>query len=170
MHENLDDDTIEYLDTTHTRYSNGDSPTQKATICYLVLPSRTAQWGTRLDADCIDNDYLCGESGSSMLVDRSSLDLTAEHQRRFARAMMRLALKPSVHPSQLQQNLSATPTLDDPTSPKNAPHSTSNKKNTKSSKKGNSKKDDATTRRIKNLEQSHWPKLMLLARQVVSEP
>jgi hypothetical protein len=170
MHENLDADTIEYLNRTDTRHARGGSATEKATICYLVLPSQTAQWKTRLDADCIDSDYFYGQSGSSMLVDRSSLDLTAEHQRRFVRAMMQLALKPSVHPSQLQNNLSATPTLDDPPSPKKVAQSTPIKKNKKVSKKGSSKKDKITARRINNLEQSQWPKLMLLARQTVSEP
>ncbi|KAI4738869.1 hypothetical protein E4T50_10658 [Aureobasidium sp. EXF-12298] len=163
MYENLDTSTIQYLERTDTRYSFGGSETQKATICYLILPSQTAKWDTRLD-DSIGDYY--GESANSMLVDRSSLDLSEEHQRRFARAMLRLALKPSVHPSQLQKNLSATSTLGKLPSPKQAPISATDKK---VSKKENAKRDAVTTSRINNLEQSQWPKLMLLASQTVSE-
>jgi hypothetical protein len=167
MHENLDADTIKYLERTDSRYTSGGSDTEKATICYLTLPSRTAQWETRLDSASRDSGYYHGESASSMLVDPSSLTLTEGHQRRFARAMLRLALQPSVHPSQLQKDLSATSTIGGPPSPTKVSLSTSN---TGGSRKDNAKEDTVTTSRINNLEQSQWPKLMLLASHTYSDP
>jgi hypothetical protein len=164
MQENLDASTIEYMQRTHTRFSFSEA--EKATICYLVLPSRTVKWETRFDASSRDSGYYHGESANSMLVDPSSLALTEEHKRRFARAMLRLALQPSVHPSQLQKDLSATSAIDDPPSLKKASLSTSNKK---VSKKNIEKKDAIITRRISSLEQSQWPKLMLLTSQTISE-
>jgi hypothetical protein len=124
MQENLDTSTIEYLQRIDTRYSF--SETEKASIFYLVLPSQTVKWETRLDAEAKLSGYYHGESGRSMLVDPSSLALTEEHQRRFAQGMLQLALQPSVHPSQLQDALSATSTVDDPPSPKKAALSNSN--------------------------------------------
>jgi hypothetical protein len=72
-------------------------------------------------------DYYYGESVSSILVDPNSVALTEEHQRRFARAMLRLALEPSVHPSQLMQEMSVTSTLGNPSSPKKVPRPAPNK-------------------------------------------
>jgi hypothetical protein len=99
MHEILDSSTAGYLKRNDQHYSYRRGP-EKATICYLVLPSRTAKWETRLDPSCRGSDYYYGESATSMIVDRSSLDLTEKHQRRFARAMLRLALNHQyTHPS-----------------------------------------------------------------------
>lgn len=166
MHEILDSDTTKYLKRTNQRYHFRSGP-EKATICYLVLPYQNALWETHFDPMCEGSDCYYGESATSMLVDRSSLNLTEEHQRRFARAMRRLALKPSVHPSQLQDVLSATSAISYCPSPEQTTSSASNKD---LPEKGNEEEDLATTRRINNLEQSQWPKLMLLSDQIYSEP
>ena len=164
MHEILDSSTSAYLKRNNQRYSFRSGP-EKATICYLVLPSQNASWETHFDPMCEGSDYYHGESATSMLVDRSSLSLTEEHQRRFARAMRRLALKPSVHPSQLQQKLSAVangPSLETTPPVASAPSKVL-------SEKENEVRDVATKRRIKDLEQSQWPKLMLLSNQTYSD-
>jgi hypothetical protein len=166
MHETLDPSTVEYLKSTEDRYSYRSEP-EKVTVCYLILPSRTAHWETLLDPALADCGRYQGVSASSMLVDRSSLDLTSEHQRRFARAMLRLALKPSVHPSQLQDNLSAASTIGNSPSLKPSPRPASNKE---VSGKDEIDPDTVTTKRIKDLEQSQWPKLMLLASHSCHDP
>lgn len=165
MHEILDSPTADYMKRNDRHYSYRRGP-DKATICYLVLPSRTAKWETRLDPLCRGFDYYYGKSATSMIVDRNSLDLTEKNQRRFARAMLRLALKPSVHPSQLQQELSATSTIDNSLLPKQIPRPGSNKE---VSEKEKEVRDLATTRRINDAEQSQWPKLMLLSHHIYSE-
>lgn len=166
MHETLNTSTINYLKRTNTCYSSRTRP-EKATICYLVLPSRNAQWETRFDEMSEDLGYYHGESAISMLVDRNSLYLTEEHQRRFARAMRRLALKPSVHPSQLQKDISANSTIGNSSSPERTSLSAPTKRG---SPQDNARKDVVTSRRIEDLEQSQWPKLMLLATQTISGP
>ncbi|KAH0293245.1 hypothetical protein M436DRAFT_81144 [Aureobasidium namibiae CBS 147.97] len=166
MHETLDSSTIKYLQRTDTRYSSRSRP-EKTTICLLVLPSRNAQWKTRLDESSEDFEYYHGESVISMLVDRKSLNLTDKHQRRFARALCRLALEPSVHPSQFQKELSANSTIDNPWSLEQTSLSALTKKG---SEQDNAQRDAVTTRRIKDLEQSQWPKLMFLATQTISGP
>jgi hypothetical protein len=163
MYENLDASTIKYLERTDDRYSKGMSETTKATICYLTLPSQSARWATQPKESPEGDDCYHAESASSMLVDRSSLDLTDEHRRRFARAMLRLALKPSVHPSQLQKSLSAASTINNLSPPQQS--STPNKD---LSEEEIAKREIVTTRRITQLEQSQWPKLMLLASQTIS--
>jgi hypothetical protein len=102
-----------------------------------------------------------------MLVDPSSLTLTEEHQRRFARAVLQLALKPSGHPSQLTQEMSATSTIGNSSLLKKIPRSASNKE---VSEEEQARRDSATRKRISDLEQSKWPKLMLLSSQTYSEP
>lgn len=166
MHEILDCATAGYIKRHDPRYHFRSSP-EKATICYLILPSQNARWEANLDEDSANAGYYHSESATSILVNRSSLDLTEEHQRRFARAMRKLALKPSVHPSQLQQELFATSTTGSRPSLKQGPHSASSKN---VSEKHNEVRDHATTKRIKDLEQSQWPKLMLLSSHVFSEP
>lgn len=168
MHEILDFSTSAYLKRNNQRYSFRSRP-QKATICYVVLPSQNAQWKTLFDPMCEDSDYYHGESSTSMLVDRSSLNLTQEHQRRFARAMRKLGLKPSVHPSQLQQELSATSAVDNGLPLEGSPRSASASSKDESGEE-NDVRDVATKRRIKDLEQSQWPKLMLLSNQTYSDP
>ncbi|KAI4723420.1 hypothetical protein E4T48_00304 [Aureobasidium sp. EXF-10727] len=164
MHENLDDSTTEYLKSTDRRFARSASDPEKATICYLVLPTQAAQWRVRLDPLCRDSGEYSGDSANSVLIDRSLLDLTEEHQRRFARAMLQLALKPSVHPSQLRGALSAAssssissslPLRRVPVPPTDTDLSVEEK----------AKRDAMTTKRIKDLETSQWPKLMFLVNQ-----
>jgi hypothetical protein len=166
MHENLDPSTFQYLKRNNGRYAYRTGP-EKATLCYLVLPSRAAQWETRPDDDALSSGYYSGESGSSMLVDPSSLALTEEHQRRFAREVLQLALKPSVHPSQLTQEMSATSPIGNFSLLKKIPRSAPNKE---VSEEEQARRDSATRKRISDLEQSKWPKLMLLSSQTYSEP
>ncbi|KAG9630540.1 hypothetical protein KCU95_g12475, partial [Aureobasidium melanogenum] len=162
MHENLDTPTIEYLKRTK-RFSHKMGNPERATICYLILPTRAAQWGTRIDPECGFSGDLFGSSANSMLVDCSSLSLTEEHQRRFARAMLRLALKPSGHPSQLRGALSAASAMSTSSSPlRQVPFPTTDGDLFVEEK---TKRDTATKKRIKDLEASHWPKLMLLVDQ-----
>ncbi|KAH0359889.1 hypothetical protein KCU65_g9716, partial [Aureobasidium melanogenum] len=166
MHENLDTTTTEYLKRTK-RFSHTMFDPQQATICYLILPTRAAQWGARVDPDCGFSGDLFGFSANSMLVDSDSLSLTEERQRRFARVMLRLALKPSVHPSQLRAALSAAPAISSSSSPlRQVPFPTTDGN---LSVKEKAKRDAATKKRIKDLEASHWPKLMLLVDQNYSD-
>lgn len=157
MHGNLDPSIIKYLERSDKRHSSGGPETEKATICYLILPSSTEQWETRPDKTCEHSEYCWGESATSILVDRSSLALTDAQQRRFTRAMRRLDLKPSVHPSQLQKAPSGSSTTGAPAS---VGKSVSEEEETK--------EDSVITKRIKDLQQSEWPKLMLLASQSFS--
>ena len=162
MHEYLDTSTKEYLERSCGRcFSSEDG---KAVICYLTLPCQTAEWDTRLDSGCGDSGYYYGRSATSMLIDCNSFHLIEEHRRRFARAMLRLGLRPSVHPSQLQKNLSAISTNSKSSSSKRAPLVTP------SEGESRKEKEDAVTKRISDLEQSQWPKLMLLASQTISQP
>ncbi|KAH0347941.1 hypothetical protein KCU83_g6518, partial [Aureobasidium melanogenum] len=140
---------------------------EKATICYLILPTRAAQWRTRIDSDWAFSGELSGSSANSVLVDCSSLSLTEEHQPRFARVMLRLALKPSVHPSQLRGALSAASAMSTSTSPlRQVPFPTTNGNPSVEEK---TKRDAATKKRTKDLEASRWPKLMLLVDQSYSD-
>ncbi|KAG9518736.1 hypothetical protein KCV07_g5331, partial [Aureobasidium melanogenum] len=159
MHENLDSSTIAYLKGNVERYSHNKAFPEKATICYLVLPTQSAQWKLRLDPISRESGDYFGESASSMLLDRNSLDLTEEHQKRFARVMLRLALKPSVHPSQLYKTLSATSSIGDSSSLRQIPLPAANEN---ASAEAREKKDAITTRRIQALDESQWPKLMFL--------
>jgi hypothetical protein len=165
MHEILDSSAAQYLKKNDKRYYYRAEP-EKATICYLILPSRTGQWETRCDEESRNSGYYHGQSASSMLVDPSSVNLTEEHKRRFARVMLRLNLKPSVHPSQLKQGLSATSTVGNSSSQKKVPRSALNKDVSGEDK---APSDSATKKRINNLEQSQWPKLMLLSSQTYAE-
>ncbi|KAG9581548.1 hypothetical protein KCU77_g11685, partial [Aureobasidium melanogenum] len=150
MDENLDDATIEYLQRTDRRYSQGLFELEKATICYLILPPQTAKWRIHLDRDC---DDFSGESARSMLIDRNSLDLTEEHRRLFTRAMSRLAFKPSVHPSQLRATLSAAFSVTGSSSRHAPPPATD--KNPPAEEK--SRKDAIITNRVKALnEKRQW--------------
>lgn len=155
MEENLDDATIEYLQRTDERYSYNMFEPEKAMICYLTLPPQTAKWDVRLDRDC---DDFYGDSASSMMIDRNSLDLTEEHQRLFARAMSRLALKPSAHPSQLRTTLSATPAV----ASSSLTRASSSATNGDTLAKEETRKDAKITKRVKALNESQWPKLMCL--------
>jgi hypothetical protein len=166
VHEVLDPSTVQYLKRNNERYASRPAP-EKATICHLVLPTRTAQWKTRLDPDCSMSDYYHGESGSSILVDPNSVALTEEHQRRFARAMLRLDLRPSVHPSQLMQEISVTSTIGSIPSSKAIPHYTPIKD--MSEDEEDAMRDRVIKMRLNDLEQSQWPKLMLLSSQIYSE-
>ncbi|KAH0274306.1 hypothetical protein KCU91_g5350, partial [Aureobasidium melanogenum] len=166
MHENLDTTTTEYLKRIK-RFSHTMCDPQKATICYLILPTRAAQWGTRIGPDYGFSGDFSGSSANSMLVDSDSLSLTEERQRRFARVMLRLALKPSVHPSQLRGALSAAPAISSSSSPlRQLPFPTTDGN---LSVKEKTKRNAATKKRIKDLEASHWPKLMLLVDQNYSD-
>jgi hypothetical protein len=165
MHEVLDPSTVQYLRRNNKRYAYRPAP-EKATICHLVLPTRTAQWKARLDPDCSMSDYYYGESGSSILVDPNSVAVTEEHQRRFARAMLRLALRPSVHPSQLMQEMSVISTIGNSSPSKEVPRPAPNKDMSEEEK---AMRDSVTKTRINDLEQSQWPKLMLLSSQTYSE-
>lgn len=158
MHENLDAYTITYLKGNVERYSHKVACPEKAMICYLILPTQSAQWNVRLDPSPRDSGDYYGESASSMLVDRNSHELTEEHQQRFAQAMLRLALKPSAHPSQLYNTLSATSTLDN-SSLRQVPLPAANQNVSTEERK---KRDAITTKRIKSLNESQWPKLMFL--------
>ncbi|KAK6006155.1 hypothetical protein QM012_006565 [Aureobasidium pullulans] len=158
MHENLNTSTIAYLKSNVPRYSYEVTCPEKATICYLILPTQSAQWTVRLDPNSIDSGEYYGESASSMLVDRNSLDLNQEHQKRFARAMLRLGLKPSVHPSQLYKTLSATSSVGDSTFRQVPPPAADKNASTEERKK----RDAITTERIRSLNESQWPKLMFL--------
>ncbi|KAH0016090.1 hypothetical protein KCU78_g7975, partial [Aureobasidium melanogenum] len=158
MHENLDASTIAYLKGNVERYSHKVTCPEEATICYLILPTQSAQWKVRLDPISRDSGEYYGESASSMLVDRNSLDLTEGHQKRFAQAMLRLALKPSVHPSQLYKTLSATSFIGN-SSLRQFPLPAANEKVSIEERK---KRDAITTKRIKSLDESQWPKLMFL--------
>ncbi|CAD0097861.1 unnamed protein product [Aureobasidium mustum] len=152
--------TTEYLNRTDKRYKIAASDPEKATICYLVLPTQAAQWEVQLDPMCSSTDSVFGSSASSILVDRNSMSLTEDHQRRFARALLHLGLKPSVHPSQLRGALSATSTVSNSSTPsRQVPFPTTNQNVSFEEK---TKRDAATTERIKGLEKSQWPKLMLL--------
>lgn len=164
MHEVLDASTAGYLKRNDELYAYGNQP-EKATICYLVLPPRTAQWETRCDEESKNSGYYHGESASSVLVDPNSLVLSEEHQRRFARAMLQLTLEPSVHPSQLKQEMSATSTIGASSSPKKTPSPAYNKD---SSEEEKAARDSVIRKRISSLEQSQWPKLMLLTSQTYS--
>lgn len=158
MHENMDASTITYLKGNVERYSHKVSCPEKATICYLILPTQSAQWNVRLDPYSRDSGDYYGESASSMLVDRNSLELTGEHQQRFARAMLRLALKPSAHPSQLYKTLSATSSIGN-SSLRQVPLPAAHENISTEERK---KRDAITTKRIKFLDESQWPKLMFL--------
>ncbi|KAH0274241.1 hypothetical protein KCU91_g5400, partial [Aureobasidium melanogenum] len=166
MHERLDTPTTDYLKRTK-RFSHRTGNPEKATICYLILPTRAAQWRTRIDSDWAFSGELSGSSANSVLVDCSSLSLTEEHQPRFARVMLRLALKPSVHPSQLRGALSAASAMSTSTSPlRQVPFPTTNGNPSVEEK---TKRDAATKKRTKDLEASRWPKLMLLVDQSYSD-
>ncbi|KAL2029653.1 hypothetical protein VTO58DRAFT_108845 [Aureobasidium pullulans] len=109
--ENLDETAADYLMSHDKAFAKSYREFYQATICYLVIPSKAARWKARLDPILLDSGEIFGESTNSMLLDRNSLDPTEEHQQRFARAMRQLALKPSVHPSQLQTAMSAAPPI-----------------------------------------------------------
>ncbi|KAI5196760.1 hypothetical protein E4T42_02390 [Aureobasidium subglaciale] len=160
MCENLSDSTKKYLCDCDERFSKVHSDPEKVAICYLVLPSRSTKWEVRLDPISRESGSYYGESATSMLVDRNSLDLTEEHQQRFARAMSRLALKPSVHPSQLQTTLLASCSMT-ASSPSLMQYPRRAKKEQPSAE-DIEKKHTAITGRIRDMEKTHWPKLMLL--------
>ncbi|THX52019.1 hypothetical protein D6D06_07013 [Aureobasidium pullulans] len=165
MQENLDRQTTCYLKDYEKLFSETYSELQQATICYLVIPTQTAQWNMRFNSLFGPNERF-GESANSMLLDRNSLDPTEEHQQRFARAMRQLGLKPSVHPSQLQTALSAAPPI---TASSSLRQTTVHKVIMKKSDEEVEKKHAAINKRIRDLEQSQWPKLMLLFSQVCFE-
>ncbi|THY48373.1 hypothetical protein D6C98_06761 [Aureobasidium pullulans] len=166
MQETLDETVAGYLMSHDKAFFRSDRELQQATICYLVIPSKAARWKVRLDPMSMDSCDYFGESANSMLLDRNSLDPTEEHQQRFARAMRQLALKPSVHPSQLQTALSAAPPIN-ASSP--LTQTTVHKAIKKKSEKEVKKRDAAMTNRIRDLEQSQWPKLMFLVNHIFYE-
>lgn len=164
--ENLDETAADYLMSHDKAFAKSYRELHQATICYLVIPSKAARWKARLDPILLDSGEIFGESTNSMLLDRNSLDPTEEHQQRFARAMRQLALKPSVHPSQLQTALSAAPPIN-ASSPltQTTVHRIIEKKSDEEVKK----RDAAMTKWIRDLEQSQWPKLMFLVNHIFHE-
>lgn len=164
--ENLDETAADYLMSHDKAFAKSYRELHQATICYLVIPSKAARWKARLDPILLDSGEIFGESTNSMLLDRNSLDPTEEHQQRFARAMRQLGLKPSVHPSQLQTALSAAPPI---TASSSLRQTTVHKVIMKKSDEEVEKKYAAINKRIRDLEQSQWPKLMLLFSQVCFE-
>ncbi|OBW69708.1 MAG: Exoribonuclease family protein [Aureobasidium pullulans] len=164
--ETLDETAADYLMSHDKAFAKSYREFHQATICYLVIPSKAARWKARLDPILLDSGEIFGESTNSMLLDRNSLDPTEEHQQRFARAMRQLALKPSVHPSQLQTALSAAPPIN-ASSPltQTTVHRIIEKKSDEEVKK----RDAAMTKRIRDLEQSQWPKLMFLVNHIFHE-
>jgi hypothetical protein len=167
MFETLHESTVKYLERNHNRSSRYGRENQKATICYLTLPSRTAKWKTHLEDLFGGSDYFSGDSARSMLVDPSSLVLTEEQQRRFIRGMLHLALRPSVHPSQLKQDLSANSTISNSLPSKKASQSAPSED---APKEESVRGDAVIKKRIKDLEQSKWPKLMLLSSHTIEGP
>lgn len=75
---------------------------------YLTLPSTSARFWAGFGLDLEFANPQPGRFMHTSLVDPSSLILTDEHKKRFARAMRLLALNISAHPSQLSQTLSAS--------------------------------------------------------------
>ncbi|THY11734.1 hypothetical protein D6D02_05591 [Aureobasidium pullulans] len=163
--ENLDETAADYLKSHDKAFAKSYTDFYQATICYLVIPSKAARWKVRLDPTLLDSGEIFAESTNSMLLDRNSLDPTEERQQRFARAMRQLALKPSVHPSQLKTALSAAPPIN-ASSP--LTQTTARRVIEKKSAEEVKKRDAAMTNRIRDLEQSQWPKLMLLVNHVCS--
>ena len=165
MHENLDPSITEYLTRTDKRYSHRSSYPEKTTICYLALPTRTAHWKVRPDPMCRPLEDRCfGNSASSMLLDRDSMSLTEKDKQRFTQALKQLALKASVHPSQLRETLSAaSATRSTSLSSTQVPLSASDQ-NVSAEEK--TEGDEAIKKHIKDLETSTWPKLMLLVSEV----
>ncbi|THY33935.1 hypothetical protein D6D01_02126 [Aureobasidium pullulans] len=163
--ENLDETAADYLMSHDRAFVRSYREFHQATICYLVIPSKAARWKVRLDPTSLDSGEIFGESTNSMLLDRNSLDPTEERQQRFARAMRQLALKPSVHTSQLRTALSAAPPINasSPLTQTTVPRIIEKK-----SAEEVKKRDAAMTNRIRDLEQSQWSKLMLLVNHVCS--
>ncbi|GAB7337256.1 hypothetical protein MBLNU457_g2628t1 [Dothideomycetes sp. NU457] len=75
----------------------------------LTLPSKTGKSSTeilrRYDYEEDEPDRLDLKSVVPYMVDTASLVLTDDHKKRFGRAMRFLALKPSLHPSQLVREI-----------------------------------------------------------------
>jgi hypothetical protein len=83
MHENMDIETGQYLQSTDHRIPKGRTPNQ-VTICYLKLPSTHAVLHTMIDYGCGNSGYAAGTSGISMLVELESFGLTPSQKKQFS--------------------------------------------------------------------------------------
>jgi hypothetical protein len=162
-HENLSKHSANYLRNNVKRFSHPRSNPKQATICYLAMPTQAAQWSVLLAPPFSEGDSYYGESANAMLVDHASLISTEARRQRFARAMRRLALKPSVHPSQFKHMLSAEIPGARSSELRQMPFRQAKEKLL--STEETARMDAATTKRIHDLEMSEWPKLMLLVDQ-----
>ena len=104
MTHDLDKATSLYL----MRMSRCYNPPGKATISYLILPAHFSKRYTEPDEEAMDfgGDFMWN-IGTSTLVDKSSLKITDSQKKCFARAMKVLQLDVFVHPSQLEDRVSA---------------------------------------------------------------
>ncbi|OCL12145.1 hypothetical protein AOQ84DRAFT_373363 [Glonium stellatum] len=136
------------FDTTY------DDP-PKTTICYLIIPTQmTSEDSTCHDLYVGEDAAIDGASVMSTVIDPSSLIITEKQRLRFGRAMRLLGLKPFVHFTQLRSSV--------PSSLYRL-HSVTDKEELIRLK---AKMEE----RVKQLENSRWPKLMSLVTSNFSYP
>lgn len=103
MHNDLDEATRRYM----SRDSGGRPAPMRTTISNLILPSRLIKREPVPSADLMDMNETSYHVGVSSLVHMDSLRLSEGQKKRFAHAMNVLKLDVFVHPSQLEEEVSA---------------------------------------------------------------